>query len=157
MNARRMLTVSRGLLLVTATLLLQACGGSDGSPPPDPAGMVSSGIRVSGQGAFQIDFDTGLVTSGAFSSTNDMMLDANVNFDAFNPRQIADVGVVGGLGSITAIPSAGFVAALQASTGHGYVLRDGAKYWRIYVSSNIISATSGGVIGVNIKWAPLPV
>ena len=70
-------------------------------------------------------------------------------------RRVAEVGAVSGLGAVTTIPTAGFVSTLSATVGHGYVVTDNARNWRVFVTSTIVGATSGGVIGVNIKWAPL--
>jgi len=92
----------------------------------------------------------------------DLYLDANVNFNigccvpaGQQPRRVADVGAVSGLGAVTTVPTAGFVTTLSATVGHGYVVSDNARYWRVVVASLITSATTGGVIGVNIKWAAL--
>jgi hypothetical protein len=143
--------------------VLSACAASDSTGPvADPVGTVSSAIRTAGQGNYIIDFDLGTVTTTNNNSGADLYLDANTNFNVGccvpagqQPRRVADVGAVSGLGAVTTIPSAGFVSTLYATVGHGYVVTDNARTWRVFVTGNIIGATSGGVIGVYIKWAPL--
>jgi hypothetical protein len=142
--------------------LLSACGSDSTGPVADPVGTVSSAIRTAGQGNYIIDFDLGTVTTTNNNSGADLYLDANVNFNigccvpaGQQPRRVADVGAVSGLGAVTTIPTAGYVSTLSAIVGHGYVVTDNARTWRVFVTSTIIGATSGGVIGVNIKWAPL--
>lgn len=163
MNPQRMPLSARLFVALTMTVVMSACGGGEtsGSTAPDPAGTVTSAIRIQGQGAFLIDFDTGAVTSTNNAGQPDMYVDTNVNFNVgvnfppSTPRRIADVGAVGGLGDVSTLPTAGWVATSGTTVGHGYVLEDNAKHWRIYVSSLITAAGGGGVIGVNIKWAPL--
>ena len=139
------------------------CGCSLGGPDPvrDPAGTVSSGLRTQGQGNFLIDFDLGSVSSANAACLSDLYLDINVNFVVGCPpagqaaRRIADVGPVAGLGAITVAPTAGFVVSLSAIAGHGYVLEDNGRRWRIFVTSTIVGAGALGVIGVNITWTSL--
>lgn len=142
---------------------MSACNTSKSAGPvADPAGTITSAIRIQGQGAFLIDFDAGTVTTVNSSGASDLYLDANVNFNVGpsvpagqQPRRVADVGVVSGLGAVTSIPTAGFVTTLSAVVGHGYVVQDNGRNWRVFVKSVITSASSGGVIGVNIKWTSL--
>lgn len=109
-----------------------------------------------------IDFDLGTVMTVNSNSAADLYLDANVNFNVGccvptgqQPRRVADVGAVSGLGAVTTIPTAGYVTTLSAIVGHGYVVEDNGRHWRVFVASVITSATSGGVIGVNIRWTSL--
>jgi hypothetical protein len=144
-------------------VFLVACPATEpAGPPADPAGTITSAIRIQGQGAFLIDFDLGTVSTVNSNGTSDLYLDANVNFNigpvvpaGQSPRRVADAGAVSGLGAITAVPSAGFVTTLKAVVGHGYVVQDNGRNWRVFVESLITSASSGGVIGVNIKWTSL--
>ena len=153
----------RVVVVLSLAGLLSACGGSDSAgPPADPAGTISSAVRTQGQGAFLVDFDLGTVTAVNSGGLADLYLDANVNFNVGptvpagqQPRRIADVGVVSGLGAVVGTTSGGFASTNSAIVGHGYVLQDNARIWRVFVTSVITSATSGGVIGVNIKWASL--
>ena len=160
----RALVSVRSIALLSLTCVLAACASSSESsgPAADPVGTVTSAIRIQGQGAFLIDFDPGAVTSINSGGASDLYLDANVNFIVGpqvpvgqQPRRIASLGAVSGLGAVTTVPTAGLVVSLGAIAGHGYVVTDNGRNWRVYVTSLITSATSGGVIGVNIKWAAL--
>ena len=109
-----------------------------------------------------IDFDLGTVMTSNTGGVADLYLDANVNFNigccvpaGQQPRRVADVGAVSGLGAVTTIPTAGYVTTLSAIVGHGYVVTDNARNWRVFVTSVITSATTGGVIGVNVRWTSL--
>jgi hypothetical protein len=159
----RVPSFAQRVVVLSLAALLSACGGSDSSGPvADPAGTISSAVRTQGQGGFLVDFDLGTVSAVNTGGAADLYLDANVNFAVGptvpagqQPRRVADVGVVGGLGAVTTVPSAGFVTTLSAIVGHGYVVQDNARNWRVFVTSVITSSTSGGVIGVNIKWTSL--
>jgi hypothetical protein len=163
MSVLRASSLAHRVVVLSLASLLSACGGSDSTGPvADPVGTVSSAIRIQSQGAFLIDFDLGTVMTSNTGGAADLYLDANVNFNVGccvpsgqQPRRVADVGAVSGLGAVTTVPTAGFVTTLSATVGHGYVVSDNARYWRVFVASVITSATSGGVIGVNIKWAAL--
>jgi hypothetical protein len=163
MSVLRASSLARLAVVLSLATLLSACGGSDSTGPvADPVGTVSSAIRVQGQGGFLIDFDLGTVMTSNTGGVADLYLDANVNFNigccvpsGQQPRRVADVGAVSGLGAVATIPTAGYVTTLSAIVGHGYVVEDNGKHWRVFVASVITSATSGGVIGVNIKWAAL--
>ena len=155
-------SLAQRIAVFSLAVLLPACAAESTGPVADPAGTVTSSIRIQGQGAFLIDFDAGTVTSVNSNGVSDLYLDANVNFNVGpvvpagqQPRTVADVGTVSGLGAVTTIPTAGFVSTMSAIVGHGYVVHDNARYWRVYVTSLITSSTSGGVIGVNIRWTSL--
>lgn len=152
------------VVVLSLATLLSACMSTTDSPgpPADPAGTISSSIRIAGQGAYMIDFDQGTVMTLNSSSSADLYVDANTNFSVGlpvpagqQPRRVADVGAVSGLGAVTTIPTAGYVNTLSAIVGHGYVVQDNARYWRVYVTSLITAAGSGGVIGVRINWTSL--
>lgn len=152
----------RVVLLALAGLLSGCAAAESAGPVADPVGTVTSAIRTQGQGAFLIDFDAGTVSSINSSGLFDLYLDANVNFvvgpvvpAGQSPRRVADVGTVSGLGTVTTVPSAGWVTTLKAIVGHGYVLQDNGRNWRFVVSSLTTSSTSGGVIGVTIKWTSM--
>jgi hypothetical protein len=156
-------SLAQRVVMLSLAGLLSACGaGSTTGPVADPAGTISSAVRVQGQGAFLIDFDQGVVMTTNTNGAADLYLDANVNFNVGptvpagqQPRRVADVGAVSGLGAVTTIPTAGFVTTVSAIVGHGFVVEDNGRHWRVFVASVITSATSGGVIGVNIKWTSL--
>ena len=163
MSVLRASSLAQRVVVLSLASLFSACGGSSSTAPvADPVGTVSSAVRVQGQGGFLVDFDLGTVTATNTGGAADLYLDANVNFNVGptvpagqQPRRVADAGAVSGLGAVTSVPSAGFVTTLSATVGHGYVVSDNARNWRVFVTSVITSATSGGVIGVNIKWAAL--
>ena len=68
----------------------------------------------------------------------------------------ATFGKVSGLGNVNKIPTSGWANAVAVTLGTGYVARyqggNKTTYVRIYVIDYILSATSGGVIGANIKY-----
>ena len=77
--------------------------------------------------------------------------------------EFADVGKVSSLGEVTAIPEKGWASNVAAIPGHGYVLRykhsinlDDNRfkmyYARLFVSDYLTSSTSGGVIGIILKY-----
>jgi hypothetical protein len=162
LSTHRTLPFARLSILLSCAAALFACAG-DQAAPPDPTGTVTSTLRAQGQGAFLIDFDLGAVTTtngGSPCCTADLALDPNLNFVAGvnSPppsRRIAGVGAVSALGNVTSVPTAGFVASVSAIVGHGYVVEDGARHWRVYVDSEVIGSVTGGVIGFTIKWAAL--
>lgn len=161
MSSMRARSSVRRIVVFGLTGLLLACTKDPTGPAADPVGTVTSAIRTAGNGAYQLDFDLGTVTTTNPGGT-DLYLDANVNFNANSfvsagqqPRRVADVGTVGGLGNVTAVPTAGFSTTVAAIVGHGYVLQDNGRNWRFYVTSVITGATTGGVIGVNIKWTSM--
>ena len=79
--------------------------------------------------------------------------------------EIASVGKVNGLGSITTIPESGWIDEASVFVGHGYVVRwqrndwgsdtDSNKsdysYGRIFVHDEIVS-TGGGIIGYTVSY-----
>ena len=150
------------LVYVVSGFEIKKSGVSDGeSVVSDPPGTVTTSLRVYNKGNAAINFETG-GTSVQMSRYEDMYLDTNVNFNTYGGRGavgtswIVDVGWVSGVGAITSVPTSGWVRTCSAVVGHGYVIEtQEGNYYRFYVKSEIISATTGGVIGVNIKWAPL--
>jgi hypothetical protein len=77
--------------------------------------------------------------------------------------EVAHVGQVTGLGDVTEKPSSGWSTTVAVEVGHGYVVRFKKSknystanlpyvYARVYVVENLISSTSGGVIGAKIKY-----
>ena len=71
--------------------------------------------------------------------------------------EIADIGEVAGLGNVTTIPESGWTSRTVVVPGHGYVLRcqhyvpGPYQYTRLY-ASQFLTSTSGGIIGVQIKY-----
>ncbi len=77
--------------------------------------------------------------------------------------EFADVGAVSGLGDVTSIPQSGWAKSVAATKGHGYVLRYKHSinindttftmyYARLYVEDYLVSSTTGGIIGIKLKY-----
>ena len=161
------------IMLLFAISLASYCGGgsspsSGGSsssggaaPPPDPPGTVTSNLWTSGSGPNTLNLETGNVANCCPGGA-DIALDSAVNFNGDlgggNKRRtmITDVGRVSGLADVSSIPTTGWTKTAAAMTGHGYVIvSDDGNAFGIYVDSFILSATTGGIIGVKIKWVLL--
>lgn len=131
-------------------LLLVACTADAGDEPPaDPVDTVTTQLVFVAPSSPSIRFATGSTTDGPF----DLTLDTSTNFRGM----LAPVGPVDGVGEIQSVPSSGFVAALAAEVGNGYVVRtsDGlGTHYRVYVEADVVN-TEGGIIGKKIRWAPL--
>jgi hypothetical protein len=162
--------MKRRLCAALAALPLTACtassavgsGGTipdppDSGPIPNPPGTVTANLDLAGHGGPDgILFSTGMVGSFVPSGTDvDIYLDPAGNFVAgkFGYQIILDVGPVPGLGALTGDPTTGFVASASAVVGDGYVVHLGSGDVRMYVSADIVSATSNGVIGKIVQWA----
>ncbi len=102
-----------------------------------------------------------------FSFTGISALDPNiVEYTAISNLfggEVADLGEVNGLGSVTSVPSSGWTNSLAVQPGHGYVCRYRHaydypaatelpyQYARFYVE-NYIESTTGAVIGAKVKY-----
>ena len=154
--------------LVILLVVLGACSdpgsSSSSSATPDPPGTVSVQLRTEGNGPDSLNFGTGSVSAatvnggpvvcllGAFT---DLGLDDAVNFQAC-AGSIVDLGPVGGLGDVTTAPTAGYGKSAAATVGDGFAVKTAeGNVFRVFVVRDIIGANSGGIIGVEIKWAPL--
>jgi len=142
-------------LLATSMIFAVSCSEDDdngsGSSVSDPEGTVTVTIANNGKWLY---FDGGNPVQGGYISIGSdnlyMSYDNNFRPDEY----IASVGKVKGLGSITKIPSSGFVRQMAVDPGYGYVIqigRDSNKYARLYVVEWAIS-TSGGIIGAKVKY-----
>ena len=156
--------------LVILLMVLGACGdfgsSTSSSPPasPDPTGTVSVQLRTEGNGPDSLNFGTGSVSTATVNgaqvvcllgAATDLGLDDAVNFQACS-GSIADLGAVGGLGDVTTAPTAGYQKSAAATVGDGYVVKTAeGNVFRVFVVRDVIGANSGGIIGVEIKWAPL--
>lgn len=144
------LTVPIALFAVLISILA-ACSGASDEPDPlvDPPGTATTQLVFVGSSSPSIRFATGSTTQGPF----DLTLDTSANFRG----TLASAGPVAGLGEITAVPTSGFVEALAAEVGTGYVAKvsDGlGTHYRVFVDSDILD-TRGALIGKKIRWAPL--
>lgn len=155
-----------GMVLLLAIALLHSCGGGgDGggsaAPPPDPPGTVTSNLWTSGLGPNTLDLETGSAANCCPNGA-DMAVDSAVNFSGDlgggNNRRtmIADVGRVSGLANVSTIPTTGWAKSCAAVSGHGYVIvSDEGSAFAAYVDRFLLSAQSGGIIGVVMKWVLL--
>lgn len=80
--------------------------------------------------------------------------------------EVANIGLVNGLGYVTQKPSNGYTNQATIEVSHGYVIRykkafqlnsAGLEYFyaRFYVVNFLTSATTGGVNGAVIKYQKL--
>lgn len=103
---------------------------------PDPTGTVLLSMRN----------DDGTSLDGLYIGNDD-------NFHG-NGWKIASMGKVRGLGNVASIPTSGWADRVAVVPGNGYVAHN---YWsdefvRIWVSDYISGATTGGVIGAEVKY-----
>ena len=115
---------------------------------PDPVGTIILKMR---------NYDNGrtyLYPSG-FNPSAYFIILADNNFSGYN-IEFVSIGTVGGLGNVTSVPTSGWSYKVAVKPGHGYVARctyDGEYvYARIYVVSWTEAASSGGIIGAEIKY-----
>lgn len=138
--------------------------GSSESESPDPPGTVTAELRTVSNGPDSLNFGTGLVSKATVNgapvvcllgTATDLGLDDALNFQACR-GSIVDVGAVRGVGEVTTAPSAGYGASAAAKVGDGYVVKTAeGNTFRVFVVRNIIGAANGGVVGVEVTWAPL--
>ena len=109
---------------------------------PDPEGTISLKMRNADNGS------TGIKFGG-----DKFYISKENNFRGYHGYiSVADVGKVKGLSSIKKIPSSGWGRDVSVDPGHGYVVKSNNEYMRIYVESWIKGASSGGIIGANVKY-----
>lgn len=103
---------------------------------PDPTGTILLSMRN----------DDGTSLNGLYIGKDD-------NFHG-NGWKIASIGQVKGLGNVASIPLAGWAEKVSVTPGYGYVAYNtySDEYYRIFVTDYMASATTGGVIGADIKY-----
>lgn len=104
-------------------------------------------------------------------------VDNNINFQALHhygetsnwgwfpneASEFVDIGAVKGLAYVTDIPQSGWAKNVSATKGHGYFIRykrsknfNDTKfqmyYAALYVEDYLISSTTGGIIGIKLKY-----
>lgn len=137
------------LLAVGFALAVAGCSDKDdsGDGPvnpntsvSDPAGTIQLSMRKEGEGGTWL----GCVRIGK---------DDNFELSYYNDR-IASLGAMKGLGNVATIPFSGWASKVAVVPGNGYVVYDGSRddYYRIYVTEYITGATSGGIIGADVKY-----
>lgn len=126
-----------------------ASGCSGDSPDPDGGDVVKPDQEVPDPtGTVLLSMRNNDVTSldGLYIGNDD-------NFHG-NGWKIASMGKVRGLGNVASIPTSGWADRVAVVPGNGYVAHN---YWsdefvRIWVSDYISGATTGGVIGAEVKY-----
>lgn len=135
------------LLAWSFALIVSGCSSDDPDPDggdvikpdqevPDPTGTILLSMRN----------DDGTSLNGLYIGKDD-------NFHG-NGWKIASVGQVKGLGNVASIPLAGWAEKVSVTPGYGYVAYNtySDEYYRIFVTDYMASATTGGVIGADIKY-----
>lgn len=126
-------------------------------------------LNMSNSGSDKISFETSYISiSGhidiayihlTISSSNNFDLYSNIS-SSYMEYDIASIGSVTSLSTITNIPTSGWVKQIAVNPGTGYVIRYKGQgfeytYARLYVKDWIVS-TSGGIIGATVvyqdKW-----
>lgn len=176
-----------GLLFTLITL--SSCEKNDA--PPDPAGTITTSINytddptpiilyfgLAGDGPYSINgsvypyvkilvgmkaslnfvFHTSVVQNNSGATNNPIWF----GLGSFG-GEVANMGKVDGLGSITTKPSSGWSTTAAVEIGSGYVIRYKAsrdhttnalpyKYARFYVVDWVKSSLTDGVIGAKMKY-----
>ena len=140
---------------------------ADGSTTDTPLpGSITVKMRNEDNGETKIWFSSSYVR---INKANNFQTGGNSGYNGYywtQEIQIASVGKVNGLGSITTIPESGWIGQVSAFVGHGYVVRWRTSNWdyntesyvytdysygRIFVHDEIVS-TGGGVIGYTVSY-----
>ena len=108
---------------------------------PDPEGTIEVSMRKKGQGDTRID-KIYINESDNFKVESDYWSGSGY---------IASYGMVNGLGNVSNIPIAGWASEVTVKPGYGYVAYHAGTFYRMYVSDYIV-ATTGGVIGAEVKY-----
>lgn len=135
------------LLAWSFALIVSGCSSDDPDPDggdvikpdqevPDPTGTILLSMRN----------DDGTSLNGLYIGKDD-------NFHG-NGWKIASIGQVKGLGNVASIPLAEWAEKVSVTPGYGYVAYNtySDEYYRIFVTDYMASATTGGVIGADIKY-----
>lgn len=115
-------------------------------------------IRVGMQASLNFVFHTAMVQNNSGALNNPIWQ----GLGSFG-GEVASMGKVSGLGSITTKPSSGWSTTAAVEKGFGYVIRYKAsrdistnalpyKYARFYVVDWVTSSLSNGVIGAKMKY-----
>jgi len=141
-----------------ASAVFNACNsGNEPNPDPDkntgqtvadPVGTITVTMRNGSSGNTCITPDN----CGCF------YINSSDNFTG-NNWKFATIGKMKGLGNITQVPAAGFAPQVSVAPGYGYVgvytVGSRQTYIRLYVTDWVVN-TSDGIIGAEVKYAPLP-
>ena len=110
-----------------------------------------SGANVAPIGNLSINQQLNFVATYS-TALEDYLFTINNNNE--NSIGIIDMGKMGALGDISSsIPQTGWVSTVAAMVGHGYIYVDSnGDAYGIYVTQDILSSTTNGVIGVQIEY-----
>ena len=154
------------LVVMTLGVAMTSCEKEepDGSTTDAPLpGSITVKMRNEDNGGTKIWFSSSYVR---INKANNFQTGGNSGYHWSEEIQIASVGKVNGLGSITTIPESGWIGQVSAFVGHGYVVRWRTSNWdyntesyvytdysygRIFVHDEIVS-TGGGVIGYTVSY-----
>lgn len=155
------------LVAMTLGVAITSCekeelnGGSTDTPLP---GSITVKMRNEDNGRTLIWFSSH--TYVYVNEANNFQARGSAGNSWSEEIEIASVGKVNGLGSITTIPESGWIDEASVFVGHGYVVRwrqrndwgsdtDSNKsdysYGRIFVHDEIVS-TGGGIIGYTVSY-----
>lgn len=137
------------LALFSAALILGGCSKDDENTNPDSGEIINPGTEVPDpNGTVQLS-----MRNGDDTSLDGLYIGKDDNFHG-NGWMIASLGKVKGLGNVSDIPLAGWASRVAVVPGQGYVAHNeySDEYVRIYVIEYIASATTGGVIGAEVKY-----
>jgi hypothetical protein len=143
------------LLIVSAALTLAGC--DDTQSNPDPEGTIELRMRNSANGNTYLTIQEGeaYISLNIGSDNNFNVIDHSYYGDLGN-NLLCGVGSVSGLGSVKSIPTAGWTNVAAVVPGNGYVIRfssdRGTVYARLFVVDWTESASSGGIIGAQVKY-----
>ena len=148
-----------------ATNLFFVAGCDDKNDPdnpsnsvPDPEGTIMVSMRNTNNGGTYISPDG--CTDGFYIGEDDNF------YGSWYGWKFATIGKMNGLGNVTNIPMSGWADKVAVVPGYGYVgcsisyssasiapsKTFKVAYARIYVTSWITSAASGGIIGAEVKY-----
>jgi len=112
----------------------------------DPSGAISVNMRNTANGR---------VTVNPCNCNSEFYIDGD-NFRGTG-YQFIRIGKVNDLGNVSKVHrnDSRWSNVVAVTPGYGYVGRCGDQYFRIYVVREMLSAINNGVIGAEIKYAPL--
>lgn len=153
------------LTIAVAGLCIGSCSGDDelGNESSitvnDPDGTIIANLQNTFHAAGNGYWDDGIEMNGVNNSCLGLNPANNLQAAGWYTGQIVSIGKVKGLSSVTKIPESGWAGQAAALPGYGYVYRNSTYnsnwyYARIYVIDYIVD-TTGGIIGVTIKYQPL--
>ena len=138
------------LFAALISFTLTSCEGNE------PEGIITLKMRNSDNGGTTIDL--------AYNCAIGITYSNNFRVGGYGDGKICDAGAKK-IGAVKKVPTAGWVDELAVIPGHTYVIKCNSyyepdaetKYYKLYVIDWINSASSGGIIGAEVKyceWEP---